>query len=371
MATVAVVGGGNIGTLMAAEISRNGCSVRMCASDAERWSWRVEVYGPSDEPLFSDGLEFVTSSLAQAVRGADWVFVTHPSSRFAALACELAPFAEPGQRICVAPGADAELFFAGAIERGATFLGLQRVHSIARLMERGRSVYQLGRKPSVQLASIPSSEAHTASGNLPAMLGMPVEELPNYLVETLTPSNPILHTARLATMFRDWREGVTYPRNNPFYETWDDASSELMIACDGELQALCRAIEGTSALDLSGVRPLTEHYESPDARSMTEKISHIPAFRGVRVAHEGGRLRRVGARLLLALLHGRLRGRPRGDPRHRRHVRGRHGEHRRRPRVVREGVGEGHVATRNIAGRRRNPKELQVTTQMNDMKGIR
>ncbi len=281
MTNVAVVGGGNIGTLLAAELAFRGNEVRMFASDAPRWSREIEVYSPDDELLYRGRLAFATDDLAEAVRGADWVFVTHPSSRFGVLAPVLVPLVEAGQRICVVPGADAELFFADVVDRGATLLGLQRVHSIARLRERGRSVYQLGRKPSVQLASIPSDQAGHEAGELSHMLDMPVEALPNYLIETLTPSNPILHTARLASMFSGWYEGVSYPENILFYESWDDASSELLIACDRELQDLCREIELAGDVDLNAVRPLTEHYESPDAKAMTKKISHIPAFKGL------------------------------------------------------------------------------------------
>lgn len=281
MTTVAVIGGGNIGTLMAAEASKNGCSVRLSTRDADQWNDTIEVYDSSDELLYSTRLQQVTSEIATAMKDADWVFVTHPSSRFEVLSETLVPLVEPGQKIVVVPGADAEFFFSGVVERGASLLGLQRVHSIARLRERGRSVYQLGKKASVQLASIPIGVAAIASKELAEMLDMPVQILPNYLVETLTPSNPILHTTRLATMFRNWTEGVAYPRNILFYEAWDDESSQLLIDCDEELQALCRVIEKRSGLDLSGVLSLTEYYESPDARSMTEKISHIPAFRGL------------------------------------------------------------------------------------------
>ena len=281
MSAAAVVGGGNIGTLIAGELSARGHEVRVFTSDPEVWPGSIDVIAPDESHVCRGRLALVTNVLSEAVKDAEWVFVTHPSSRFAILSRDLVPLIEHGQHVVVLPGADAEYFFAGIVERGADLLGFQRVHSIARLKERGRSVYQLGRKPELQIASIPSKSATFLSNELSKMFDMPVETLPNYLVETLTPSNPILHTTRLATMFHDWGREKTYDRNIPFYETWDDASSRLMIACDLELQSLCRAIGRASGLDLSGVRPLTEHYESPDASSMTDKIAHIPAFKGL------------------------------------------------------------------------------------------
>lgn len=279
---IAIIGGGNIGTLMAGEFAARGHEVRMFTSDAASWSETIEVYGPEgDAPLMTGRLALVTNDLKEAVSDADWVWVTHPTSRFQPLSEQLVPLIEAGQRLAVVPGADAEFYFGSCVDKGAELLGLQRVHSIARLRERGRSVYMLGRKPSIQLASIPASAAVVRADEVSELFDLPVEVLPNYLVETLTPSNPILHTTRIASMFADWHEGITYPENILFYESWTLASSELLIACDSELQDLCRTIEHASSLDLTEVRSLRVHYESPTAEAMTAKISGIPAFKGL------------------------------------------------------------------------------------------
>ena len=94
----------------------------------------------------------------------------------------------------------------------------------------------------------------------------------------MTPSNPILHTVRLKTLFHDWCEGKTYERVPLFYEDWDDASSELLIACDKEVQKICKALP---AFDLNYVKSLRVHYESYTTKAMTKKISSIPAFKGL------------------------------------------------------------------------------------------
>ena len=279
---ITVIGGGNIGTLMAGEFAARGHEVRMYTSDAPAWSGDIDVYGPEgDLPLMTGHLALVTDDLEKAVSGADWVWVTHPTSRFQPLSKRLVPLITAGQRLAVVPGADAEFYFGACVEKGAELLGLQRVHSIARLRERGRSVYMLGRKPSIQLASIPADAATRRAEEVSGLFDLPVEILPNYLVETLTPSNPILHTTRIASMFAGWHEGMTYPENILFYESWTLESSQLLIACDSELQTLCRTIEQASQLDLSEVRSLRVHYESPTAEAMTAKISGIPAFKGL------------------------------------------------------------------------------------------
>ena len=58
----------------------------------------------------------------------------------------------------------------------------------------------------------------------------------------MTPSNPILYTARLKTLFGDWHVGIVYKSVPLFYEKWDDASSELLLACDEEVQDICKAL---------------------------------------------------------------------------------------------------------------------------------
>jgi len=279
---ITIIGGGNIGTLMAAEFAGRGHEVRMVASDAPSWPGVVEAYDSEDNLVLKGELAMVTSDLSQAVPGSDWIWVTYPTSQFASLAKRLNPLVSAGQKLAVVPGADAEFAFGPVVKKGATLFGLQRVHSVARLKERGRSSYMLGRRTSgLHLASIPAANAAQYADEVSSLFDLPVEALPNYLVETLTPSNPILHTTRIATMFADWHPGVTYPENILFYEKWTLASSELLIACDAELQDVCRALEGACGLDLSGVRSLKLHYESPDAEAMTKKISSIPAFQGL------------------------------------------------------------------------------------------
>ncbi|WP_302384932.1 NAD/NADP octopine/nopaline dehydrogenase family protein [uncultured Adlercreutzia sp.] len=278
---ITIVGGGNIGTLMAGDFAAAGHSVTMLVSDPARWSNTLQVLGEGDVLLKEGPLACVTDSAAQAMRSSEIVFVTHPTFMLGETAQRLLPFATEGQLIGIVPGACGEFFFGGALDRGAALFGLQRVHDIARIKERGASVYSLGRKPEIQVGALPSARSQEIAALMADLFAMPAVALPNYLIETLTPSNPILHTTRIRSMFRDWKDGKTYPRNILFYEEWDVPSAELLIACDDELQNLCRAVEGATGLDLSLVRPLKEHYESANAPALAAKISSIPAFKGL------------------------------------------------------------------------------------------
>ncbi|MDE6735129.1 MAG: NAD/NADP octopine/nopaline dehydrogenase family protein [Desulfovibrio sp.] len=274
---IAILGGGNIGTLMAAECARKGHRVTVHTSRPDGWSLELGVHDREDAFLFSGRIAGVTADLAHAVRGADVIFITLPAETFPALARELAPHVRPGQRMGVIPGSGgAEFAFRELLQKGAGLFGVQRVHSIARLRERGRSVAMLGRKAELQLAAIPGADAQEHARMMEGLFDMPCRVLPNYLSVTLTPSNPLLHTARLYSLFRDWH-GQDYPRNVLFYEEWDDLASEMLLRADAELQQLC----ATLPLELESVKSLREHYESATVAEMTRKIRSIPAFRAL------------------------------------------------------------------------------------------
>ena len=275
---VTIIGGGNIGTLMAAEMAAKGHEVTVYTSKPEQWNREIEVYDPGDHRILTGELYKITSDMQEAVCDAVMVWIVTPAQTFKEMAEKLLPYIKSGQYIGVVPGSGgAEFAFRHLIDAGCVLFGLQRVHSIARLKEYGKSVYMLGRKSRLELGAIPSDAGEKIAPVLEKMFDMPCSLLPNYLSVTLTPSNPILHTTRLYSMFKDYGKDVVYPRNFLFYEEWDVESAEWLIACDGELQALCEEIP----LELKEVKSLWEYYESYDARAMAEKLKSIKAFKGL------------------------------------------------------------------------------------------
>ncbi len=279
---IAIIGGGNIGTLMAVEFASRGHAVAMYASHPEQWSLHIESFDADDAPVCSGDLALATDDLRAAVDGADMVWVTYPTFMLESLAEHLLPMLEPRQWLGVVPGNDAEFIFAAHVARGGVLFGLQRVHSVARIKERGRSVYMLGRRTGgLHVAALPSAYTPQVAAAVEKLFDLPCECLPTYLAETLTPSNPILHTCRIFSMFHDWAPGVSYDRNFLFYEEWTDAASQLLIECDAELQSVCRELERRLGCDLSGVTSLLDHYQNSDAASMTAKITSIPGFKGL------------------------------------------------------------------------------------------
>lgn len=273
-----IIGGGNIGTLIAAELANKGHSVTVFSSKVEQFIEQLEVYDETRKYLFSGRINKVTNNLGEALADAQYIWITVPSQLFSDISSKMLPYVNVDQKIGIIPGSGgAEFAFRDLINKGCTLFGLQRVHSISRLLQYGHSVMMLGRKSVLHIGSIPPAASTIICRDLELFFDIECIALPNYLSVTLTPSNPILHTARLYSLFFDYEIGKYYPRNFLFYEEWDDFASEVLFACDMELQKLCSMIP----FDLSKVTSLKIHYESDTPPELTAKIKSILAFKGL------------------------------------------------------------------------------------------
>lgn len=273
---ITVIGGGNIGTLMAAEAANKGHKVTIYTSKPELWQKKIEVYDINDTLLISAEISKITNSMKEAVVNAEHIWVTVPAEAFKNTADKMLPYVVEGQKIGIIPGfGGAEFSFRRLVDKGCTLYGFQRVHSIARLKKYGKATYQLGRKSKIEIGSIPANEVSDICKCIEHIFDIPCVELPNYLSVSLTPSNPILHTSRLYSMFKDYKSGIVYDRNYFFYKEWSLEASELMIACDKELQELCSEIP----MDLRNVHSLRDYYDSYTAKDMQQKISSLDAVK--------------------------------------------------------------------------------------------
>lgn len=275
---VTIIGAGNIGTLMAAEFAYRGYDVTIYTSHPDCWKGEIEVYDVADHFLYKGKILTVTNSIQKAVIDAEYIWITMPAQMFETLGERLTPFIHKSQKLGIMPGTGgSEFAFQQLIKKGVTMFGCQRVQSVARLKKYGESVYELGRKSELQIGSIPAFESPAICKDVSEMFNMPCFALDNYLAVTLTPSNPILHTTRLYSMFKEYEPGKVYSNNSLFYEDWTDDASRMLIACDAELQGLCKVIP----LDLNSVISLKDHYESWTVETMSQKIRNIKAFKGL------------------------------------------------------------------------------------------
>jgi len=274
---IAIIGGGNLGAAMACYIPKEH-DVYIHSSKPDIWSNEITYIDKVSGAQSISTIKCVTDSYKLAVEDADVVFITHPSFMVEDTLKDIAPYVKSGAMVGVVPGSGgAEFFCKEVLEKGAIFFGMDRVPCVSRIVEYGKSVTS-SKKAKTRLAAIPRAATEEVSRTMADILDMEIEPLANYLVVTFTPSNPLMHTSRLYAMLKDYEEGMTWERNIPFYAEWDDASSEMLIGCDNELQEICRAL---AELDMSGVIPLTEHYESGTVRAMTDKIRSIETMKHI------------------------------------------------------------------------------------------
>ena len=275
---ITVLGGGNIGTQFACISAAKGYDTTVFSSKPEAYDGTLELVDEF-EHLTVGIIKKVTDNIGEALEDCDIAFVAHPAFQLQKLADAVLPYVHQNLIICVLPGTGgAEFAFHKCIQAGAALCGLQRVPSVARLERYGKRVRAEGLRKHLYLASIPSGKGIIVSELLTELFGIPCSLLDNYLSVTLTPSNPILHTTRLRTLFADYTPGKTYERNPLFYGEWSLDSSEKLIACDEELQEMCKLIP----MDLTAVKSLKIHYESNTAEEMTEKLGSIMSLHNLR-----------------------------------------------------------------------------------------
>lgn len=278
---ITVYGGGNIGTQLATHYAETGNEVTIFTSKPEKFSKHLTVVDHQENILHEGDIVLATREPSIAFENADVIFVTIPSFAMKKASDNITPFVKPGTKIGIIPGnGGGEVAFKDAISKGAIIFGLQRVPSVARLVEYGKSVCATGYRETLYAAALPKKYTEEICKIITEGLQMPCKPLPNYLNLTLTPSNPILHTTRLKTIFKDYVPGHTVYSTLPlFYEEWSDETTELLFKCDAEVQGLC---EHLSDFNLSEVKSLKIHYENDTVAGFTNKIRSIEGFKGLK-----------------------------------------------------------------------------------------
>lgn len=277
---ITIVGGGNIGTQFAVHCAEKGNTVIVYTSTPELYNGHLSIVDDEGVTTHEGTIDFATSDPHEAFKDADLIFVTLPSYLMKDIAEVIYSNTGACSIIGVVPGnGGGECAFKKCIERGNVFFGIERVPAIARLVEKGKTVKSTGYRNELHVAALPKKNGEKCAKIVESIFDMPTKVIPNYLNLTMTPSNPILHTTRLKTIFGDWHEGISYNHLPLFYEDWDDASSALLIECDREVQDVCLALP---EFELQYVKSLRDHYESPTIHAMTQKISSIKAFKGLK-----------------------------------------------------------------------------------------
>lgn len=275
---ICIIGGGNIGTAMAITAASFGqAEVSMLTSKPKKWCLKLSMIDPISNEYTEGTLVAATSDYAQALESCDMVLIAQPSFMVADTLKKLNLYLKSPVMVGVIPGTGGVEYAAGGLlKNGHTLFGVDRVPCIARLKQYGKSVESTPKK-SIRLCAIPGGQTTYICELFSRLFKVECHPVKNYLTITLTPSNPILHTVRLFSLFHNYlqTEWITNPM---FYSDWDDAASELLLACDRELITLCSTL---SDIPIE-VIPLSVHYEANTVKDMTKKLRSLTALKNIR-----------------------------------------------------------------------------------------
>lgn len=277
---ITIVGAGNVGTQLAVHCASKGNRVTFFTSNYDKIEKHLAIVNNKGEIFLEADIQGATSDSDIAFTTADLVIVTLPSYMMKNFAEQLYPYANSNMKLCIVPGnGGGECAFKKCIDKGMILFGLQRVPSVARLINYGKTVRAIGYRDRLHVASIPRKYSEECAALIADIMDIPCDVLPNYLTLTMTPANPILHTTRLKTLFGDYTEGVFYNSVPLFYEEWTDETTQLLFECDAEVQKICKTL---NMFDLSGAKSLKLHYENDTVSGFTAKIRSIEGFKGLK-----------------------------------------------------------------------------------------
>ena len=284
---ICVCGGGNLGHVVAGYLAaQNRHYVSVLTGHPEKWSSSLRINDRQSDVVMQGQLQSVSSNPEDVIPSADLVFVCLPGPHIKSMLEKIEPYLSKKTIVGSIVSNTGFFFHAHEILKNSTTFGFQRVPFISRVVDYGKEADLLGSKKSLSLC-VENGNGNTIKLMMEQLFHTPVKLLGNFYEVSLSNSNPLLHPARLFTMWKSWNPSVVYDRISPFYAEWTDDASQLLIDMDNELQSLLRKL----SVRPSSVPSILDYYESVDASSLTKKIRSIPAFESIQSpmrAVEGG-----------------------------------------------------------------------------------
>ena len=275
---ITICGGGNLGHTVSGVLgSREGVNLSLLTGHPENWSEELRVYDPEGREYLCKFFK-ISKFAEDVIPSADMVILCLPGFAIKDSLTAVKPFLLPETPVGSIVSSTGFFFEAEKIlPPEQPVFGFQRVPYISRVNVYGTSAALLGYKQFLNLAVENSPDREALRRIVEELFGTPTRLLQSHYEASLTNSNPLLHPSRLYTMLKDY-DGSPLPRIPYFYAEWTVEASELLIAMDGEFQALLRKLpvrEGS-------IPSILDYYESADAESLTRKIRSIEAFRDIK-----------------------------------------------------------------------------------------
>ena len=241
---ICIIGSGNISHAIIGTIDpKRRHTINVLSSNPKHFR---QVTAIDDIGKRTNGQIDYFSNDASIVTGSDLIIFTIPAFARSQVLRNIAPFVSENTIIGSFPGAGGfDWEVKKYIKNKPVIFSAQRVPFISRIKNYGENVL-ISRKESIHI-SVTEGQENKVKELLEDLLKIDVFVLANFLEVNLSNSNPILHSARLYTLFNDTPSEKKWESNILFYEEWDLASSELLIAMDDEFMKVI------SRLKLEGI----------------------------------------------------------------------------------------------------------------------
>ncbi|MFC6099513.1 NAD/NADP octopine/nopaline dehydrogenase family protein [Olivibacter domesticus] len=277
---VCICGGGGLGHVIAGVLASKGYTVNLLTSKPASWRHTIRVTDDFQKE-YKGKLAVISDNPADVIPQSQFILFCLPGFLIQETLEKIKDHINIGTVVGSVVSSTGFLIMAQKIlDKHIGLFGFQRVPFIARVAQYGKSAQLLGYKKELKVAFSNVHAEPKIVSVLQEMFDLPIIKLNHILEATLTNSNPLLHPARLYSLFRDYQPGKIYEEEYSFYEEWTDHSSATLIACDEEFQQVLREFP----TKIEKIPSLLTYYESYDAQSLTAKIRSISAFKGIKVS---------------------------------------------------------------------------------------
>ena len=271
---ICICGGGGLGHTCAGVLSnRNDVTVDLLTNHPEKWSHSYRVNLPDGEAI-AGRLDVISDKPEEVIPFADIVFLCLPAILVEKEILKIKSFLRQDTIVGAVVGYTGFFIYCHQhLHEDTKLFSFQRVPYISRVVEYGQEANLLGYRDKLIMAVENIEDRECFRQLVEGLFGEITELADSYYEVTLSNSNPILHTGRLYTMWKDW-DGTPFDRCSLFYKEWTDEASELEIRMDEELFSLLKKLH----VSTNHIETLLEHYESTDAQGMTEKLRSIQSL---------------------------------------------------------------------------------------------
>ena len=273
---ICICGGGNLGHVCAGFLANRGHQVSILTTKPERWNDELEIVAP--DGIFTGKLYRISSKPEEVIPQAEMVLVCLPGFAIHEELINIKPYLSEDCKVGTVVSSTGFFFEAfKVIPSDIPLFGFQRVPFISRIIEYGKKAELKGYKETLHVAIENTLEKEPIRKELEKLFEKSVSLADNFYEVSLSNSNPLLHPARLYTMWKDWHPGIVYPRNPQFYAEWTVEASALLIQMDDEFQHLLKEL----GLKSGCIPTILDYYESTDEITLTQKLHDIKAFQGI------------------------------------------------------------------------------------------